>query len=118
MAAIILERFLGALVNSVRVEQEVRVGTNLSDHWSVCHDLFLQAVDLVRQTKVNDLVDVLRLTALVLLKRLRSALFSSLGTLVALFSDEAFSLAPGQNSVHGASLTPGARLITLEHFFR
>jgi len=74
MLTVVLEGLRGALVLPGRVSEEVGVGSNLSKHGSISQDFLLNTFDFVCETVVNDLVDIIVLSALVFRERVRGAL--------------------------------------------
>lgn len=66
MIALESEGVVGARVNAFTVGQHVSVWVDLAEHGSVGHDLLLDVLDLLRKTEVNDFVEVVSLTALVI----------------------------------------------------
>ena len=68
------ESVLSARVNTLAVGEHVGEGVHLSEHGAIRHNLLLNAIDLLSDAEVNDFVDVLGLSALVLFEVLLGAL--------------------------------------------
>lgn len=97
------EGFAGARVNALAICENVGEGIHLSKHGTVRHDLFLNSIDLLSDAVVDDLVDVLGLSALVLLKVFVRALTLLALVGVAHFGKEASALAPREHLVDSAA---------------
>ena len=98
-----LKGTFNALVDTLAVRKNVSVRAELAKHWSILHNLFLDVLNLSRNAEVDQLVEVLRLSALVLLEMVLWALALLSSGRVARLGDEATALTPRKHLVDSAA---------------
>ena len=92
-----------ALVDTLAVREKVRMRVHLSEHRSILHDLLLDVLNLSCNAEVDQLVEVLGLSALVILKMVLGALALLSSGRVARLCNEATTLTPREHLVDSAT---------------
>ena len=114
MLTVVLERTFCSSVGTLSVGQEVGIGAHMRNDRPVSQNLSFNSFNLLSQAEVNNLVDVVRLSARVHGQMVCRACPWNSG-FVAFFRNKAFTLTPGEYSVCIATFAAIACVVAIDY---
>lgn len=117
MLTIEFERFLCPHVDSFAVSEHVCVGVDLPNNGPASQDFFLDSIDLLRNAKVDNLVELVGGAAFVLVEMIIRAL-PVLVSCVAVLSNEASAATPVKHFVRSSTAITVSVHVAIEQFLR